>query len=214
MEPSHLTPPVTARSVVVLPAPLAPSNATMSPTPTLIDTPWSARVCPYPARTPSRASRVDISVRPQQFLSSTLGFAHKSTLFGRNYLLLRTNALNEDGCAPLSCGAQVSLDDSGVALDLIGRAFCDLAAEIENDHVVGEAHDEAHVVLDQEHRHIELTVDAPEQRGHASDLFVADAPGGLIQQQQSGFGGQRPRQLHLLLGAKRQRGNRFRCPAG
>ena len=57
-------------------------------------------------------------------------------------------------------------------------------------------------------------MDAPEQRGHASDLFVADAPGGLIQQQQSGFGGQRPGQLHLLLGAKWQRGNRFRGPAG
>jgi hypothetical protein len=36
----------TARSVVVLPAPFAPSNATDDPSSTASDTPWSTRVGP------------------------------------------------------------------------------------------------------------------------------------------------------------------------
>src|SRR5580765_3028190 len=55
--PAKATPPVwrtspdTARNVVVLPAPFAPSNATISPSSTWSDTPCSALIGPYRAST-------------------------------------------------------------------------------------------------------------------------------------------------------------------
>ena len=51
-----------------------------------------------------------------------------------------------------SAGApQVGLDDPRVALDLRRRALGDLLAEVEHGDAVGDAHDQAHVVLDQQH---------------------------------------------------------------
>src|SRR5919197_2893943 len=47
-----------ARSVVVLPAPLAPSKVTIDPAGTFRETPCSARMPPYAARTSSSSSSV------------------------------------------------------------------------------------------------------------------------------------------------------------
>ena len=49
--PLRRTMPETARSVVVLPAPFAPSSATISPSSTVKETPCSAATCPYLAET-------------------------------------------------------------------------------------------------------------------------------------------------------------------
>ena len=46
IRPLRRTAPEIARSVVVLPAPFAPSTATASPSPTLSETPCSAVTCP------------------------------------------------------------------------------------------------------------------------------------------------------------------------
>jgi len=46
ISPVVLTIPLIARSVVVLPAPLAPSSATTVPSSTFSETPWSARIAP------------------------------------------------------------------------------------------------------------------------------------------------------------------------
>ena len=48
--------PDTVRSMVVLPAPLAPTTATTSPAPTASVTEWSARRSPWPASTPDSSS--------------------------------------------------------------------------------------------------------------------------------------------------------------
>src|SRR5919197_3817313 len=56
ISPVCRTVPETDRSVVVLPAPLAPSSATISPSSTRSETPWSALIGPYRASTPRSSS--------------------------------------------------------------------------------------------------------------------------------------------------------------
>src|SRR4029453_9966540 len=48
--------------------------------------------------------------------------------------------------------AQIDLEHGGIGLDFRRRALGDLLAVVENDDPVGHAHDEAHVVLDDEDR--------------------------------------------------------------
>src|SRR6478609_7339883 len=57
IEPERSIIPETARMVVVLPAPLAPSTTTTSPPPTVRSISWSTLTAPYPARTPLSSSR-------------------------------------------------------------------------------------------------------------------------------------------------------------
>src|SRR6476646_2283922 len=64
ISPVCRTVPDTARSVVVLPAPLAPSRATISPSATVSETPCKALIGPYRASTPCSSSSVD-SLDPQ-----------------------------------------------------------------------------------------------------------------------------------------------------
>ena len=59
--PVRRTVPETARSVVVLPAPFAPSSATISPSSTVSDTPWSATTWPYRAVTSESSSSAGMS---------------------------------------------------------------------------------------------------------------------------------------------------------
>src|SRR5439155_25821651 len=111
--------PQTARSVVVLPAPLAPRMAVMPPASTVKPKPWRTLVAPYCASRFSASSSVGTSSRlPPQFLASPSQFL----------------------------ASKVGLDHVGVALDLGGRALGDLPAEVEPDHPVRHLHHEAHVV--------------------------------------------------------------------
>src|SRR6266478_8449092 len=120
--PLVFTMPHTARSVVVLPAPLAPRIAVMPPASTAKPKPWRTLVAPYCASRFSASSSVGTSSRlPSQFLASPSQFL----------------------------ASKVGLDHVGVALDLGGRALGDLPAEVEHDHPVRHLHHEAHVVLDQ-----------------------------------------------------------------
>src|SRR4051794_13321432 len=61
MSPLRRTVPDTARSVVVLPAPFAPSSATISPSSTVSDTLWSATTWPYRAVTSKSSSSAGMS---------------------------------------------------------------------------------------------------------------------------------------------------------
>ena len=63
------------------------------------------------------------------------------------------------------------------------------------------------MVLDQKHRHAELSVHTPQQSGHDIDLFMADATGGLVEKEEARFRNERPRQLDPFLSAERQRGD-------
>src|SRR6187399_2360203 len=57
IEPERSIIPETARMVVVLPAPLAPSTTTTSPPPTVRSISWSTLTAPYPARTALSSSK-------------------------------------------------------------------------------------------------------------------------------------------------------------
>src|SRR5690349_12160956 len=157
-----------ARSVVVLPAPFAPSTATISPSPTERSIPCSACNGPYRAATPRSSSR------------GMLG--------------------------PLA--AQIRLDHRRVALNLRGRALGDLAPEVEDVHAVGDAHHEVHVVLDQQDRQLERRADPPDQAGELPDLVVAEAAGGLVEQQQARAGSESPGELDPLHRPEGQPGRR------
>src|SRR3981081_2835702 len=94
-------------SVVVLPAPLPPIKATISPTSTLNEMPL--RTSMWPSLT----------------------------------LMLSTLSI-------LGPPAEMGLDHLWIALNLTGRAFRDLAAEVEHPHALADLHDEAHIVFDQQ----------------------------------------------------------------
>ena len=49
--------------------------------------------------------------------------------------------------------AQVGLGNNRVLLNLFGRPFGDLFAEVQNHDPVGEVHDHAHIVFDEQNRH-------------------------------------------------------------
>src|SRR5262245_32481905 len=66
------------------------------------------------------------------------------------YWAWRSAASSRGGIRSL---AQIRLDHFGVPLDLAGRTFRDLPAEIEDHDAVGDLHHQIHVVLDEENRH-------------------------------------------------------------
>src|SRR5205814_1744936 len=151
--PLRLTVLEIARSVVVLPAPFAPRTAAILPSSTRSVTPWSAFTAPYRASTFSSSSRpvtpllqssrlrpaaqTDARAKPPRPDDGAVGRVSRGRLL-------------------VDLSAEVGLDHGRVALDLLGRSGCDRAAEIEDVHVVGDAHDQVHVVFDQEDRQLQL----------------------------------------------------------
>src|SRR5262249_25195527 len=133
------TSPEMVRSVVVFPAPLAPSRHTNSPAPTVSVTPWSAAIRPYRASTPS-----SVSTGPR---------------------------------------SEIGPDHLGVALDLLGGAVRDEPTVVQDEHVVGDAHDQPHVVLHEEHGHAAVP-DLPDEAGHRRLLGRGHARRRLVQQQE------------------------------
>ena len=59
-------------------------------------------------------------------------------------------ALDLAGMRHQSAVPRVSFDDLGVLLDLRRRAVGDFAAKVDGDDLVGNLHDQAHVMLDQQ----------------------------------------------------------------
>src|SRR5260370_705424 len=49
--------------------------------------------------------------------------------------------------------SEIGLDDLGIGLDRLRRAFGDLGAEVEHHDAVGQIHHKSHVLLHQQHRH-------------------------------------------------------------
>src|SRR5215813_5592051 len=77
--------------------------------------------------------------------------------------------------------AQISADHPFILLHLCRCALGDLTAEIERDDLVGDRHDEVHVMLDEEDRDIAVMADAPDQRAEPRDLLVVEPAGRLIE---------------------------------
>ena len=65
-----------------------------------------------------------------------------------------------------------------------GVPLGDLAAEVEHVHVVGDAHDEVHVVLDEEHGQLAVVADLPDEAAELLDLLVVEPARRLVEQQQ------------------------------
>src|SRR5713226_1784252 len=62
--------------------------------------------------------------------------------------------------------AQVRLDHQRIHPDLLGLALGDLAAHVEHGHAVGDVHDHAHVMLDEDDRRAQLLVDVEDEARH------------------------------------------------
>ena len=90
-----------------------------------------------------------------------------------------------------------------IALDLRRHAFGELLAEIHHHQPIGEPHDEVHVVLDEQDRHA-LGLQRAQQPRELLLFEIAQARGGLVEQQQRGIGGERARDLDDALLAERQ----------
>src|SRR5450432_76985 len=181
----------TARSSVVLPAPLAPRIAVMPPSATAKSMPCRTSVGPYCAtsrRTSSSGSGPSLIGQPPRYA-------------------LRYSPWERPGG---SCGdPEVGAYDLGVGLHLGRRAVGDLLAEVERDDAVGDAHHHVHVMLDEEHRQAELGADAAQEHHQRLDFLVIEAAGRLVEQQQLGLARERAAELDALLRAERQIHHRY-----
>ena len=92
--------------------------------------------------------------------------------------------------------AQVRLDDARVGPHVGGRALGDLLAVVEHGDVLGDAHDDLHVVLDQHDRDAALVAQLAHERGELIGLLRVHAGRRLVEQQQLRVRGQRPGDLH------------------
>ena len=61
--------------------------------------------------------------------------------------------------------AQIGLNDLRVVADLIRRALGDDAAEVQHGDALADAHEQTHVMLDQQHGDVELVADAADGLG-------------------------------------------------
>src|SRR5580700_4549944 len=85
--------------------------------------------------------------------------------------------------------AQVGRDDLRVPADDLGRALGDDLAELEHHHPVADAEDQAHVVLDEEHR-LALVGEAAQGDAEFLALGAVQAGGRLVQAEQRRLGDQ------------------------
>src|SRR5690606_18994979 len=104
--------------------------------------------------------------------------------------------------------SKIGLDDLRIGLHLLRRTFCDLAAEIEHDNHVGNAHDEVHVVLDQKYGQLAPPAQFPDELAKLAYLVVVEPAGRFVEQQQLGTGGKRTGELHTFHRAEGQTGHR------
>src|SRR6266511_1239486 len=92
--------------------------------------------------------------------------------------------------------SEIGVEYGLVLADLPGGAVGDRAAVVEDDHVIADVHDHAHVVLDQGDGGAELAVDVEDEAAHVLLLLDVHARHGLVEQEELRLGRQRPGQLH------------------
>ena len=81
--------------------------------------------------------------------------------------------------------------DCRIAPHLGGRAFGDLAAEVQHMNLVGDIHDDPHVVLDHQHGDAEFVADIEDEAGDVLGLLLVHAGHHFVEQQQLRLAGQR-----------------------
>src|SRR5258705_4223175 len=100
--------------------------------------------------------------------------------------------------------AQVGFDHRRVALDLARRPLGDLLAVIEHRDPVGDLHDHAHVVLDQDNGDAEVGHEPTQQMHQGARFPLGHAGRRLVEEQQRGLGGERAGELEPSAIAVRQ----------
>src|SRR5260370_39063008 len=98
--------------------------------------------------------------------------------------------------------AEVRLDHRRVGGDLARLALGDLAPVVQDDHAVGDAHDQVHVVLDHDQRQPQLVAQADDEVHERARLGGVQPPGGLVEQHAARLGGEPPPRLQALLAAE------------
>src|SRR5438552_290225 len=94
---------------------------------------------------------------------------------------------------------QVRLDDSWIALDLLRRSLGDLLSVVENGYAFGGAHDNPHLVLDQNDGGPELIANAADQPDNGQALLQVHTGRGLVKEQQPWARAERPSDLQAAL---------------
>ena len=87
--------------------------------------------------------------------------------------------------------AQIGFDHLRVRAHFRRRAFGDLHAVIEHGDALADAHDDLHVVLDQQHGDLKLVLDEADEPRQLHLLGRVHAGGGFVEQQQLRLRGQR-----------------------
>ena len=98
-------------------------------------------------------------------------------------------------------GAQIGLDDLRVVLNFVGRALGDDVAEVQHADALTDAHDQAHIVFNEQDGDLEGVADLYDILHELGGLGGVHAGRGLIQEQQGGIGGQGADDLQAALGA-------------
>ncbi len=101
--------------------------------------------------------------------------------------------------AALELFSQVGANNLGVALHRPGCSVCDLSAEVEDHHAIGDIHHQAHVVLDQDHGDAELFLDVEDETGDIFGLLEIHPGGRLVEQENLGVHRQCSSQFDSLL---------------
>src|SRR5512142_60243 len=99
--------------------------------------------------------------------------------------------------------AEIGLDDLGIALDLLRRAFGDFFAVVQDDDPVRNGHDHFHVVFD-DHDGDSLLFDLSDDRDGLVELRRVQPRTGFIQEQELWPRGERTRNLEALSFSERQ----------
>ena len=104
-----------------------------------------------------------------------------------------------DACGRAVLLAEVGLDHARVVAHRRRVALGDLLAVVEHRDLLGDAHHDLHVVLDEQDGEAPLVAQALHERGEGIGFLGVHARRGLVEQQQLGVGGQRPGDLDASL---------------
>jgi hypothetical protein len=99
---------------------------------------------------------------------------------------------------------EIRLDHALVPLDLLRGSLRDLLAVVEHRHAVGDAHDDAHVMLDEQHGEPLLLAQPADERREVRRLLRVHARRRLVEQEQLRLRRERARDLEAALVAVRE----------
>src|SRR5262252_7590512 len=166
------------------------------------------------ATSPSAKSRtwswywphVHVCQIPRSF-SRIAGRLRRSRALRRSSRERVVSATGASGAGVLAV-AEVRLDDARVRAHLVRRALGDLLAHVEHGDAIGDVHDHAHVVLDQDDGDAPFLVHVEDEAGHVLFLFVVAAAHRLVEEQDLRVERQRPAELDALLQPVSERAGR------